>query len=384
MNTNVNRQGRIMYWGAVLWLSAMLSVATAGEKERVGFTIMTMNQQFFTTPYEQSGKLGGSYMGAKGTAASTVKNPAALGGLSMPMNEIYWLYGKNEGEGGGTSQTESESITGWISDEGIYQVIPLKQWRAAIGFGGDYLATDYNDAPVTDPSQHGYRFSSAFGIQVLDNLSLGYGLMYLHDHAAWGSIYAPPGSNDANRYHMVHDSSSWRHRLGMQHSISGMVRWGVQVDVGYGDGDNRWNGRDPGGDNDLRDYGVRLGGQTDFDRPFKLSCDLDWRYMDVNFGRHSPGIGQNFEAKYAGDVYRAMFGVEQRLASWLTAQVGYRYNVYRLDDVCGADGNLEFHTLDGGLRIPLLDQRLSLEWNMEYSWVANGDFKNVLSVQYTF
>jgi len=373
-----------MCFGMVLWLSSALSVATASEKERIGFTIMTVDQQFFTTPYEQSGELGGSYMGAKGTAASTVKNPAALGGLSKLVSQAYWVYGKNKGKGGGTSPTENEKVTGWLSDAGFYQVIPLKKWGAAIGFGGDYLANDYDDAPVTGPSQHGYRLNIALGIQVLDSLALGYGLMYLSDHAGWGTIYAPPGSSDVRWYHMVHDSHSWRHRLGIQHVISGVLRWGLQGDIGYGAADNRYNGLDTGGDDDLRNYGVRLGGRTDFDRSFKLSCDLDWRHVDLEFGMHPTYVGPDIQAKYYGDVYRAMFGAEERLTSWLAVQIGYRYNVYRLDDICGADGNQEFHTLGGGLGMQLLDQRLSLVWNAEYSWVGNGDFKNVLSAQYTF
>ncbi len=384
MDTYVSRPGRIMLWGAALWAGAALSVATAGPSERVGFTIMTANQGFFTTPYEQSGELGGSYMGAKGTPASTVKNPAALGALSSLASEAYWVYGRNKGEGGGISPTEGEPILGRLSDEGFYQVIPLKNWRAAIGLGGDYLDNDYDDAPVTEPGQRGHRFSGAFGIQVTDNLSLGYGLLYLDDHLAWGSMYAPPGSMDPARYHMVHDSTSWRHRLGIQHALSGILRWGVQADAGYGSADNQWNGVESDGDDDLSEYGVRIGGQTDFDRPFKLSCDLDWRKIDVAFGRHSPGIGPNLEARYAGNIYRTMLGAEQRLASWLTAQAGYRYNVYRLDDVCGADGDQEFHTVGGGLGAQLLNQRLVLAWNMEYSWLSKGDFKNVLTARYTF
>jgi len=111
---------------------------------------------------------------------------------------------------------------------------------------------------------------------------------------------------------------------------------------------------------------------------------LDWRHIDIEFGRHSAGIGQDIQARYKGQIYRAMLGARQRLSSWATAQIGYRYNDYRLDDVCGADGDQQFHTLGGGFAIQLLAERLSLEENMEYSWLADGDFKNVISARYAF
>lgn len=376
---------------ALLWLGVMLlasppAVATAasGDRDRVGFTILMMDKQFFTTPYERAATLGGAYMGQEGSADAVIKNPAGLGRLAVPEVKTYWVFSSYGGNGGANGPSSSETIRGQLSDEGGYLAMPIPSVPLVVGLGGDYLATSFSDAPVTQPSQRGYRVSGALAARLSDRLTAGYGLTYFNDHHAWGTSWPVPGILPPPIVHWENDSESWRHRLGFQHQLVGLLTWGLQGEFGHGSGDNLWNGKLTGGSQSLTEYGLRLGAKSAPFHGLALLLDLEWRNMRLEFGAHEPMVGRPVLSQYTGDVYRSMLGFEHTVNEMLRLLLGYRYSVFRMDDFCYRNASQDYHTAAAGVDFTLWNQRLGLAWNVEYSWMAAGDFMNTVALRFRF
>ncbi len=371
-----------MFWLCVILVASLPTVALAahGDRDRVGFTILMMDKQFFATPLERSAALGGAYMGQDGSADAVIKNPAALGGLITPEATAYWIFSSYEGNGGANGPNSSEIIRGQLSDEGGYAAIPISSLPLVIGLGADYLATSFNDAPVTQPSQRGYRLSGALAARPTDRLTVGYGLTHFNDHHAWGTSWPVAGMLPPPVVHWVHDSKSWRHRLGLQHRVAGLFTWGLQGDLGHGSGGNLWNNKSTGGGQSLDEYGLRWGVKSVPYHGLALLLDVEWRTMQLEF----PMVGRTVVSQYTGDVFRFMLGLEHTLNEWIRLRLGYRYSLFDMDDFCYRDASQDDHTAAGGADFSLLDDRLVLAYDLEYSWMAAGDFMNAFVLRYRY
>ena len=373
-------------WMSLILLASLPGIASAasGDRDRVGFTILMMDKQFFTTPYERAATVGGAYMGQEGSADAVIKNPAGLGRLAAPEAMTYWVFSSYGGNGGANGPNSNEAIRGQLSDEGGYFAMPIPSVPVVIGVGADYLASSFSDAPVTQPSQRGHRVSGALAARISDRLTVGYGLTHLNDHHAWGTSWPVPGVLPPPIVHWVNDSESWRHRIGIQHELAGLLTWGLQGDFGHGGGDNLWNGKPTGGSQALTEYGLRLGAKSAPFHGLALLLDLEWRHMRLDFGDHEPMVGRTVLSQYAGDVYRLMLGFDHTVNEMLRLRLGYRTSMFRMDDFCYRNARQDYHTAAAGADFMLWNQRLELAWNVEYSWMAAGDFMNTVALRFRF
>jgi hypothetical protein len=356
--------------------------AQCGENERVGFTVTSMTRQFFNTGLEQAAIMGGAYMGREGTAGSVVLNPAALAFLKKADAQAYYMTGSYSGTGGGVNRFTDEEITAQYSDGGVYASFPIGS-GSVLGIGGNTFSTTFSFSPVSDPVQNGSRINAACAIKLNDNLSIGYGVMALHDHHGWGA-------NNFNRETMQLanlkwklESDSWRHRLGMQGIGGNGMRWGVQATFGYGNSTNLWNGVNTGGENYLSDFGLRAGFEKSLSRNSKLAFDLEWQRIDLEFGRHAPPLSSR-QCCFNGNMYRAMLGFEQKLGKNIDLQIGYRQNkVNTLVDFCGRPVDCNYSTAALGIKGHLGENCYILA-NTEYSWIARGDSLTTATINFSF
>ena len=139
-----------MRTGVLVVLAAMMgaSMALGGSNERAEFTTNVFDLQFFATPYERSARLGGAYMGDRGSATSVCLNPAALTTLHGPNARGYWAFNRLDGEGGVggpgvRGPGENETIIARLSDGGLYFASGIASVPGTFGVGGDVFGSDY-------------------------------------------------------------------------------------------------------------------------------------------------------------------------------------------------------------------------------------------------
>lgn len=361
----------------IICLSAIR--AYAGSHEKTGFTIYTIERQFFSTPYESAGVNGFSYAAAKGTAVSIIQNPAALAQLQKPDFQAYYQYDYLEGEGGGVTLTKNEFIKGSLSDTGAYQSFMIPKIKGVFGLGGDSFFSDFDGDPVTRFNQKGSRVNFAWAIALMEKFRLGYGFTYLHDVYEWGSKWLY-----GNKYLWKHQSDSFRHRLGMQGDFNPHLRWGLQGDIGHGHGENRWNDQDTKGNEDLSLYRIRIGGEADIAK-FTFSSDFEWENSDYQWGKHHPAISpRGGSAYYKGEVYRWMLGVQYLLWDKVVCKAGYRYDYFKVDPLCNEYARQHANNILLGITVPLFQGKCEFGWAGTYSWISHGDISNTISLRYSF
>ncbi|MDY0166176.1 MAG: outer membrane beta-barrel protein [Thermoguttaceae bacterium] len=353
--------------------------AARGGDRRTGLLVRTIDLQYFTTPYERATVLGGAYMGDLGSAASTIRNPAALANLCGPDVLGYWTTDSTEGVASLTPPPvgANQQTTAFLSDEGIYVAVPLDDFPISAGFGGDYFETNYYGNPTVRPAQHGSRLSAALAASVFGNVSIGYGATWFNDHfatAAWLGTAAE---------RMANESHSWRHRVAMFAPAGYNMRWGVQGDYGYGDGTTRLDGEAIGGRNWFETYALRGGFQWDLTERVTGAFDFEWSYLELNMGQVVIGNAPHL-MRYAADIYRPMVGIQLRATQNLTMRCGYRYSFYRLRTSPLLPDECDYSTVSGGARYAFWGGRAAIDWNMEHSWIAGGSLMNMLSLSCMF
>ncbi|MGV8120778.1 MAG: hypothetical protein AB2L14_13550 [Candidatus Xenobiia bacterium LiM19] len=371
---------------AILSLFAVMilySPSSAGDGERTAFTIMSIDNQFFTTPYERTAILGGAYMGREGSPASVILNPAALHSLRKADAMVTWTQKNYKGTGGAAGKNNDEDISAQLSDTGLYVALPLGDHGSVMAFGADMFDTSFSSSPMTEPKDTGSRVFAAFSSPLSKSLSWGYGLMYLDDNYAWGTGWFD--GRQFSRFYLKNQSQSWRHRLALQGNGNGSFCWGLQCTLGYGDGVNYWNGIESSGRDKLQYSALRGGGQWVLSKRTKLACDIECQWNDIQFGHHPVSTGKGGGAAYyKGDVLRAMAGIEQSVGDSIVLRGGYRYSSFKMEDFCNRNAQHDASTASLGIDWKLDGDRLNLSWNGEYTWLGYGDFTQTLSLRYRF
>ena len=364
-------------------IAALNSPSSAGDGERTAFTIMSIENQYFTTPYERMAILGGAYMGTEGTPASVILNPAALHSIRKADAMVTWTQKNYKGTGGAAGRDKDEDISAQLSDTGLYMALPLGGHGSVMAFGADMFDTSFSSSPMTEPRDTGSRIFAAFSSPMSRNLSWGYGLMYLDDTYAWGTGWFD--GRRFSRFHMKNQSQSWRHRLAVQGGGSSAFRWGFQYTLGYGDGSNYWNGTDIGGRERLQYNALRGGGQWALSKRTKLACDIEYQWSDFQFGHHPVSTGRGGGvAFYRGGTMRTMVGIEQGISDSFALRGGYRFSSFNMEDFCNRNAQHDASTASLGIDWKLDGDRLNLSWNGEYTWMGYGDFTQSLSLKYQF
>jgi len=368
---------------ALLILVLLHSPSHAGDGERTAYTIMSIDNQFFTTPYERTAIMGGAYMGREGTPASVILNPAALYSIKKVDAMVTFTQKNFKGIGGTASRNNDEAISAQLCDTGLYIALPLGTHSSVMAFGADIFDTTFSSSPMTEPRDLGSRIYAAFSSPLNKNASWGYGLMYLDDTYAWGTGWY--NGKQFSKFHMKNQSQSWRHRLAMQGNSGGPFCWGIQCTFGYGDSSNNWNGVENSGREKNQYTAFRGGGQWTLSKRTKLACDIEWQWTDIQFGHHPVSTGKGGGAAfYRGDTLRAMIGIEQSLSNSFSLRGGYRHSSYKMEDFCNRNALHDVNTASLGFDWKLDGDRLNLSWNGEYTWMGYGDFTQTVSLRYRF
>ncbi len=361
-----------------------------GDDSRVGLLVRTFDQQYFTTPFERAAILGGAYMGDLGSAASTIRNPAALANVCGPDALGYWVADSTKGEASLTpTRDETHQRTrAFLSDQGAYVAMPLGGLPVSAGFGGNYFTTGFSGDPEVSPAQRGTRLSTALAAPVFGNLNLGYGVTWFNDHYATAAgsdmgMQMPPTARLSNESH------SWRHRLAVFAPLGHNVRWGFQADYGHGAGTTRLDGEPLSGRDLFESYAARGGVQCDLSHRFTAAADFEWSYLDLNMGEVTRDGNETIppaanRIRYAADVYRPMVGLQFRATPRLTLRSGYRHTFYRFRESPLLPGNSDYGTLGSGAKYAFWGGRATIDWNIEYSWIADHSLLNTLTLSCMF
>jgi len=94
-------------------------------------------------------------------------------------------------------------------------------------------------------------------------------------------------------------------------------------------------------------------------------------------------------SRHAASFWRASSkikkrGFEHALNEMLRLRLGYRTSMFRMDDFCYRNARQDYHAAAAGAAFTLWDQRLDLAWNVEYSWMAAGDFMSTAALRFRF
>ena len=385
-------------WGRRCALPVLLGLAMAGATtarggdSRVGLLVRTIDQQYFTTPFERAAILGGAYMGDLGSAASTIRNPAALAAVCGPDALGYWVADSIKGEASltPTPGDATQRTRAFLSDQGAYVAMPLGGLPISAGFGGNYFSTGFSGDPEISPAQRGTRMSAALAAPIHGNVNLGYGATWFNDHYATAAEF-DMGRQMPHTSRLSNESHSWRHRLALFAPLGHHIRWGLQGDYGYGAGTTRLDGEPLTGRNAFENYALRGGFQCDVSHRITAAVDVEWSYLDLNMGEVPPD-GEEIipleaaadRIRYAANVYRPMVGLQFRATPRLTLRTGYRHTFYRFRQSPLLPGSSDYGTLGSGARYSFWGGRAAVDWNIEYSWIADHSLLNTLTLSCMF
>jgi len=363
-------------------LGGLPQSAQAQTAHRVGMLVRTIDQQFFTTPYERSAALGGAYMGAPGSAASVIRNPAALTSICATDIEGYWVTESFAGEVGitETPSDTAQDTNGFLNDEGVYVGLPLGDFPVSFGVGGDYFSTSFSEVTGPAPAQDGTRLSMAAAVPFLAGTSIGYGLTWFNDYyatAGWRDLSTSP-----TPYRLTNTSHSWRHRFALSGCLGCRVRWGAQFDYGYGQGTSRFDDDDPvSGPNSFLLQGGRGGFQWDAAERLTVAVDFEYSYMELNLGTQDPTMtGYSGDLAWITDTYRPMVGLQLAVTQCTAMNVGYRYTIYNLRNFNDTTRDGDYSTISAGVRHSFFGGNAMLAWTIEKSWIAEDELQNVVSI----
>ncbi len=369
---------------ATVVLAALAGIAT--ERQSVAadvnaFQTHLLDLQFFTRPYERSANLGGAYMGAPPSAAAALQNPGALGFIKGADLLTYWTFDYTHGQGDGRNPRtrQSEKPISRISDVGAFGAFRLRELPGVVAMGFDAMGNYLSGNDLSRIAQDGQRLTLAYAVPLTPAFAAGYSLVYLKDHFQWGLTWEDghTGVNTVN-------ADSWLHRLGVQGRLGQVVRWGLQGELGFGRGNADWDNQITGGDDRLRERGLRGGLEWDISPMFTLAGDFEWRWQELNFGAYPAAIGASAQAEWRGDIYRPMLGLRQQIIPGLELLYGYRYNIFRADTLLEQDADMDYSTAALGADFRFLDI-YHLNWSLEYSWLdPDGAIMSTLAAKASF
>jgi hypothetical protein len=300
--------------------------------------------------------MAGSTLATMSGSGAVAANPAGLGWMKDA--EISLGYAREYVSGNDiNTYADVEAVT---NSGHVLAVIPVGPYADAtpeygsLGLGWSKHKANGDDSGNLDLD--GYRLHLAYGIDLSDDLALGYSISYHYTELFSGG----------NRELKMNDGL--RNSVGLQYKLDQDTLLGVSTAFGFGK------------------YKAETGGNEKFDvHSFNLTTGLQQKLSDSLTG--AVGVDYtNYSSEFAPDAYQWNFrtGVEQDYGM-LQVRAGYRYAALFARDsfLEGLTSNAKFNAVSFGLGVKL-DSGIHFDYASEYRHVGDGDWTHMVSAAVPF
>lgn len=335
-----------------------------------------------STNAKQAGQAGATNVTSKDSSA-VVNNPAGIG-----MNhggDVSFTYGRNEISGNQTSDYAEVEDT---SDMGqVLASIPLNPTldgtpeSGSIGFGWTGIDSDSDDSVDTQGTNN--QVHGAYGIEISDGLSLGYGL-------TWFDNKQETTVSDFEQ------TNGFRHNFGVQ-SADGDLTTGANFYFADGEYDLEGvnsNGSIANGTSDYKEHGIEVGAAYQVADATSVSTAVGYRSFDVD-GEFVAGAPDTFVGgNEGGNFFDVKLGLEHALDEMFMVRAGYRYlgrqtYFFGREDIRDFNGSAKTNAYSAGLGVVIPTglhyvPNVNLDYAAEYRDIAYGDWQQTVTLSLPF
>lgn len=299
--------------------------------------------------------MGGSSVATSADSSSILGNPAGMGWMKDA--EVSGGYASEDlsGNDAATFQdVQQDRNAGNVL--GAFPLHPylddLPAW-GNLGLGWSGYNSDADDSLDSDSS--GYALHAAYAKALNKNWSAGYSFAYMNDEVEFGN-----GSKDKM-------TDGVRQAVGAQYKASENTMYGVSTSYGFGTRELDGNS---GSSDDIASWGIE-GGVAHTMGKTELDFSLDYTGYNHDVG----------DDHYAWGFHT---GVEQSLADWLKARVGYHYQANMGYDIGrGEEDNAKYNGISFGAGV-MIGKHLRLDYGADYRAIGDNDWTHVVSASIPF
>lgn len=318
------------------------------------------NQQRFFDPMQgaRSFGMGGSTLPTTTDSSAVVGNPAGLGFMEKAEVSASYESGKLSGNDPETyRQIEQDSDRGHaLAALPINPTVDGLPQNGSVGFGWSGFTSDSDDSHDTDTD--GYAIHAAYGKNVSDKLSLGYGVSYQTDNVDFKKDRISVEMDDGVKQ-----------TVGAQYKSDDDTALGLYTFFGFGTDKVKSGGKSD--DADLWSWGVAGG-------------------VEHTYPESQTVVGASLDyTKYGGDVenmfaWGVRTGVEQPIVEWFKVRAGYRYQaIFDYDNGDDTEDTAKYNAMSFGAGADL-SKNLRADYGAEYRWVGDGDWTHLVSLSMPF
>ena len=360
----------------------LLSTELASADGRRDLYFQQATERYFNLPQNaRTFGMAGSSVVTSHDVSSVIGNPAGIG--MMQDGEVSFSYGYNTLSGNEhPTYAEVEQQTHSGSFLGTMPIGPVKDdlpdyGNLGLGWSG-YQGELDDDSYGVEPK--GYRVHGTYGIAISPELSVGYGLSYLHDDYT-GDDFEYPMKN------------GFRHTLGALAKINQDLSIGGDAFLGHGRHKAKIYSSEVEANSDLIEAGLDLGVAYKIEQTL-LTASADYQHYGANGDLRSGPDYFVFGGDENGNAFAVRVGIEQNIDDLIALRAGYRYqansdysfNRQELDEL---DGSAKYNafTLGLGATLPVdgkYVKKIKLDYGVEYRDVAYDDWEHLLTVSVPF
>lgn len=334
-----------------------------------------------TTNAKQAGQAGATNVISTDSSA-IVNNPAGIG-LNHG-GDVSVTYGRNQISGNQESNYAEVEDTSNLGQ--VLVSVPLQPTLdgsaelGSFGIGWTGERSDSDDSVDTEGVRN--QVHGAYGIEVDDNISVGYGLTYVDNKQ----------TTDVSRFK---ETDGFRHNFGAQ-MVDGDLTTGANFFFANGEYDLTGPG-EFGRTTSTSDYaqhgieaavGYRLSDAT------TVSTAANYTEMDVD-GNYVSGPENTFiGGNEGGNFFQYKVGVEQAIDDMLTLRAGYRYigrqnYFFGREDIRDYNGSAKTNAYSAGASVAIPTgmyyvPTVSLDYAAEYREIAYGDWQHTVTLSFPF
>jgi opacity protein-like surface antigen len=372
-----------------IWCAALLAsgvtilngqVATADGRRDLYFQQAT--ERYFNLPQNaRTFGMAGSSVATSTDVSSVIGNPAGIG--MMQDGDISFSYGYNTISGNEhPTYAEVEQQTNYGSVLATMPIGPVKDDLpdyGNIGLGWSGYQGDLDDDTYGVESK-GYRIHGTYGIALSPDLSVGYGLSYLHDDYT-GNDFEYPMKN------------GFRHTVGALAKVNKDLSVGGDIVVGHGRHKAKVYSENLEANSDLIEVGLDLGAAYMIERT-TLTASADYQHYGANGDLDTAPDYLVFGGDENGNAFAVRLGIEQNIDDLIALRAGYRYQSnsdysFNREGLDALDGSAKYNafTLGLGATLPVdgkYVKKIKLDYGVEYREVAYDDWEHLLTVSVPF